>query len=634
MTTVSQAVSTRASRAPETSGESERLPRARRTPPPRRAPHLIDDLEPGRRALVIGAAPDLRGALPRDEVAISFVDSVETLAVYASFSPDVVVIDAEGWSPTAWREARAAHALEAVPVIVVLGPDGADDLVDAYLALDVVERPLSERTLARRLGLAGEIGRHRRVAAVADIALSVTGHGLALADAHRPDLPLIYVNAGFERMTGYAAPEVLGRNARFLQGPHTDPAVVARVQAAVRQGLAIDVRLRNYRRDGTTFWNDLSIRPVADAAGRLRYLLAVQRDASAQVEAELLLAEGEDDDFVQMILDELPAGVLTADAEGRTTFVNRAGLEALGLEGAAHLGAPMTEVLHFPPDLLLEEERRRRHEYLVERADGRAVQLGLSITPTRGKHAKIHWFVLFRDLTPDREAEQAHRRVERLAAMGTMVAGFAHEVRNPVTAMRSVLETLDEELPSPDPRRVYATKLIKHLERVERLVKSSLTFGRPDSPRKARVSPARLVDEAIEQMRPRTGNLGSIRCEIADGLPDILVDELHLTQVLVAILNNALDAAVYPDQVTARARLDDDGQVCFVIDDFGPGIPRHVQARMFDPFFTTKASGSGLGMSIAQRLAHDNGATIEVSSTPGRGATVRVRVPPRIEEDR
>jgi PAS domain S-box-containing protein len=597
----------------------------------RRTPSLLEQLEPGGRVLVVGAAPDLGEALPRAGFAISHVETIEALAVFAGTALDALVVDARQWSADAWCEAIAAHGLDTVPTILVL--EGADDDQDddararAYNALDTLGRPLCRRVLARRLRVATELGRQRRAATITEVALGATGHGITLADAHQPDLPLVYANAGFERLTGWRAGDVIGQNCRFLQSSRTDPAALERVRGAVRLGHAVDARLENRRRDGTHFWNDLSIRPVTDGGGHLRYLVGVQRDITPQVEAERVLARGESTAFLDMILEELPAGVLTADAAGRTTFVNRAGLAVLGLEGTSHGGAPLREVLGCPNDLVIGRERRR-HEYVVRRPDGREIELGLTITPTAGLHPEIHHFVLFRDLTPDREAEQTHRRVERLAAMGTMVAGFAHEVRNPVTAMRSVLDTLDEETPLGDTRRIYILKLVKHLERVERLVKSSLTFGRPDSPRRSRVSPARLVDEAIEQMRARTGTLGAIHRDVAEHLPDIYVDELHLTQVLVALLNNALEAAVYPDQVTLRARVDDDGLVSFAVEDNGPGIPRHVLGRMFDPFFTTKSSGTGLGLSIAQRLAHDNGATIDVASTLGQGSRLRVRLPP------
>ena len=98
-----------------------------------------------------------------------------------------------------------------------------------------------------------------------DRALAASAEGITIADASLPDNPLIYANAGFERLTGYSVADVLGRNCRFLQGPGTDPATVDTLRTAIREKREVTVQLLNYRKDGTPFWNRLSITPVQDA---------------------------------------------------------------------------------------------------------------------------------------------------------------------------------------------------------------------------------------------------------------------------------------------------------------------------------------------------------------------------------
>jgi len=119
-----------------------------------------------------------------------------------------------------------------------------------------------------------------------DRALAACAEGITIADARLPDQPLIYINAGFERLTGYPVEEVLGRNCRFLQGPGTDPATVDALRAAIREQREITVQLLNYRKDGTPFWNRLSITPVRDAAGEVTHLIGVQSDVTGEVEAQ------------------------------------------------------------------------------------------------------------------------------------------------------------------------------------------------------------------------------------------------------------------------------------------------------------------------------------------------------------
>lgn len=119
-----------------------------------------------------------------------------------------------------------------------------------------------------------------------DRALAATFEGITIADACLPDNPLIYANAGFERLTGYPVSEVLGRNCRFLQGPGTDPEAVAALRTAVREKRAVTVQLLNYRKDGTPFWNRLSITPVLDASGAVTHFIGVQSDVTVEKEAK------------------------------------------------------------------------------------------------------------------------------------------------------------------------------------------------------------------------------------------------------------------------------------------------------------------------------------------------------------
>lgn len=122
--------------------------------------------------------------------------------------------------------------------------------------------------------------------ALKDRALDVTAEGVTIADARLPDRPLIYVNEGFERVTGYPVAEVLGRNCRFLQGADTDPAAIAEIRAAVAAERECVVEILNYRRDGTPFWNRLSITPVRDERGEVTHFIGIQSDVSARRQAE------------------------------------------------------------------------------------------------------------------------------------------------------------------------------------------------------------------------------------------------------------------------------------------------------------------------------------------------------------
>lgn len=131
----------------------------------------------------------------------------------------------------------------------------------------------------------------REQLALRERALAATAEGITIADARLPDNPLIYANAGFERLTGYSASEVIGKNCRFLQGPGTDQATLERLREAIRERREVTVLLLNYRKDGSAFWNRLSITPVRDESGEVTHFIGVQSDVTEQKRTEEALSE-------------------------------------------------------------------------------------------------------------------------------------------------------------------------------------------------------------------------------------------------------------------------------------------------------------------------------------------------------
>lgn len=131
----------------------------------------------------------------------------------------------------------------------------------------------------------------RGLETLADRKIDPSQQSLTLADCRRPDCPLIYVNKGFELMTGYTKAEAVGRNCRFLQGPDTDPEARAQIRAAVEDGSPLIVDLLNYHKDGTTFWNRLSLRPVRNQAGQLTHIVGIQSNITAMRDLEARLVD-------------------------------------------------------------------------------------------------------------------------------------------------------------------------------------------------------------------------------------------------------------------------------------------------------------------------------------------------------
>lgn len=312
-------------------------------------------------------------------------------------------------------------------------------------------------------------------------------------------------------------------------------------------------------------------------------------------------------------LDAIRTCLLVVDAHGDITYTNDA---ARTLFGDALVGAALgTLLLHdalplSAPKLLMERGLTVLECHLAR--DGGPVQVEMQ---RRGDSADANFVLLVHNTS--QAHQQEIRKLERLAAMGTMVAGFAHEVLNPVASLRSLAESLDEDLADTGLRMPHTGRMLRVLERVERLVRTALQFGRPDPPRRALHRPWSLLSNALILIGPRTQLTGQeIRIEVDPDLPDVWVDDAQIAQVLVIFLNNALDVTMAPRQVVMRVCRADRHALRFEVENEGAGISREDLSRIFDPFFTTKATGTGLGLAIAQQLVNENGARLEVATSP------------------
>jgi signal transduction histidine kinase len=234
-----------------------------------------------------------------------------------------------------------------------------------------------------------------------------------------------------------------------------------------------------------------------------------------------------------------------------------------------------------------------------------------------------------RDQEPRRRLEAELRRVERLSALGRVVAGVAHELRNPLAAVQALAEALDEELETGDPRRQYTARMLQLLARVEGFIRVSLEFSQPRVPEASRQRPEALARSAIQAMS--AGNRPALDVETGAHLPEVLVDPEHIVSSLTALLDNALEATGMAARVRvlvgAETGPDDAVWARIEVRDDGPGVPREHLARVFDPFFTTKAKGRGLGLALAQMLVGQNGGRLELHSAAGAETVATLLLP-------
>jgi len=319
----------------------------------------------------------------------------------------------------------------------------------------------------------------------------------------------------------------------------------------------------------------------------------------------------------RQILEAMPSGLMTADAQGRITFANPTAETILGRRDL--LGSASHESL---PGLSLLGRSASRRELKVLTPQGPRI-LGLSVTALSGEQDAS--LIVFQDLTELRRLEGELRKADQLALLGRMAAQMAHEIRNPLAAMRGSAQLLGQDPDvSPTAERLVRI-LVRESDRLTRLVEEVLRFSRPNVPNRKPVDLAVLASETVEMLREDPLATG-VQLELEVETLALEVDPDQLRQVLLNLIRNALEAV--ESRGTVKVTVARQGDVaCLRVRDSGPGMEEAVQARLFEPFFTTKQGGTGLGLATAHAMIHSHGGQLGVISTPSEGTEFEVRLP-------
>jgi two-component system sensor histidine kinase PilS (NtrC family) len=328
----------------------------------------------------------------------------------------------------------------------------------------------------------------------------------------------------------------------------------------------------------------------------------------------------------ESIVHSITSGLLTIDGSRRITFLNRAGEEIIGVRVAEITGEPLAERF---PDFAdaLGRTQPGRGESRVCLADGATRLLGYSVAPLvdAGTPAAPGYVIVFQDLTPFREMEEAMRRNDRLAAIGKLSAGLAHEIRNPLASMCGSIELLGHAPGLTDKDRRLMEIVLREAERLEALVRDFLGFARPQEPLLTAVDAGAQLEGALAIFRGEVTNRGLTLG--ADIEPAVLVraDPAQLKQVIWNLLSNAADATEAGGRVSVRLHRAG-AHAVLEVEDTGLGISSEDLPHIFDPFFTTKEKGTGLGLALVHRIIERHGGRIEVRSEPGSGTTFRIEL--------
>jgi len=356
----------------------------------------------------------------------------------------------------------------------------------------------------------------------------------------------------------------------------------------------------------------LNAAQLAEAFEQFNRVSAELTDAYAGLQVQVAQLN----ERLSVLMTALPAGVVVLDRDGCIVQVNRAAEAWLGagLDGEPWaMAATLFSATETPGEMELGGE-----------GDAEVRRIAITATPLESGEGSI---ILMHDVTQTHRMQREAERNSRLAAMGEMVAGLAHQLRTPLSAAMLYTASLGKpQLPEQERGKV-ADRAVERLRHLERLIRDMLLFARGDCLGREPVVVCALVEELAHTLEPLARERG-IRfvheCEC--GQTQLVADRKALVGALTNLLENALQFTPAEGQVTLTATLGERG-VLFDVADTGKGIAPEQQQRLFEPFFTTRAEGTGLGLAIARGVARAHGGDIDLISRAGAGTTFRLSVP-------
>jgi two-component system, NtrC family, sensor histidine kinase PilS len=352
--------------------------------------------------------------------------------------------------------------------------------------------------------------------------------------------------------------------------------------------------------------------------------------------------------FNQHVIDSLTSGLATTDMRGGLLTFNRAAEAITGLAAAQVVGHSASEVLQLPAvfrDVFVPEApppdrparaypALQRHEFGYRRSDGREIELGMTSAPLITPRGESGFLLTFQDVTELRRLDREARVQQRLAAVGEMAAGIAHEIRNPLASMAGSIQILRDELPlSPDQSQLMDI-VLRESDRLNETIRNFLSFARPQRTAVVDLDVRQLVRDAARLLE-NNADVTDRHAVVVDVPSDPVVyraDEAQIRQIVWNLATNGLRAMPDGGELRLGVRFAPPppaapAEVVIVVHDRGVGIAPEDMDGIFQPFRGAFGRGTGLGLSIVHRIASEYGGEVRVTSQKGSGTSVEVALP-------
>ncbi len=336
--------------------------------------------------------------------------------------------------------------------------------------------------------------------------------------------------------------------------------------------------------------------------------------------------------FSDTLVENMPIGLIALDTSLVVTSFNQVADRVLNLSAACASGKKASEVL---PRMFLELVSQPEIETQVVEKEivchiAEKTRLPLQVSAARLKDetgAFLGYVLLFKDLREVQALQKALARSQRLASVGSLAAGVAHEIRNPLSSIKGFATYFRERYSHIPEDREVSSIMIQEVDRLNRVVSQLLTFAKPVTIAKQPVPISDLIHKTLKLMEKQSSDRQiDIETKIQPGLPLIPMDTDQMSQVLLNLLLNSVEAMAGGGRILISAALNQD-RLILQISDNGAGISETDLSQIFDLYFTTRTSGTGLGLAIVHNIVDAHDGDIKIESLAGKGATVTIRLP-------
>lgn len=443
-----------------------------------------------------------------------------------------------------------------------------------------------------------------------------------------------YMNRVAENLTGYRSEELVGPV--LLPEAAVSLDLHSRFSRHLAKGVldggepVLGEQKTLVSRDGTAIPVSLDIYPLYNALREKNGVMIIARDLREVKKHEQLMY------LSRCILNSLNSAVVSIDAECRVIVLNPPAEKLLGLRSEDFTGKIIDDLpcSFFREQRILQDTLESgigvRFLETTLRTGDEEVNLLINSDVILDREDNILGAVaILQDITELRRTQNAVRERERLAIIGQMAAGMAHEVKNPLTAVRGFSQLLLEKHQEQTNLREYAEIIIEEIDRANNVVTDFLQLARPKKPVLQEQSVGSLIEETVAIVGPQAflSNI-AVQCEIAEDLPPCCLDRDQIKQVLLNMCQNSIEAIPGKGVLKIKAGLWPEGKEIFIeITDDGCGMSPESRERIGVPFYTTKEGGTGLGLSISYSIISAHQGRVEVTSKEGEGTTFRVYLP-------